>query len=87
MNSSLGSEAGVALLSAEAKEAGRFYVFEGIDGGGKSTVARMLRDKLETTFERETVLTAEPSGSWLGTAPPRAFRWTPAGWPRMPPNC
>jgi dTMP kinase len=66
MNSSLGSEAGVALLSAEAKEAGRFYVFEGIDGGGKSTVARMLRDQLEATFERETVLTAEPSGSWLG---------------------
>ena len=66
MNSSLGSEAGVALLSAEAKDAGRFYVFEGIDGGGKTTVARMLRDKLETTLERETMLTAEPSGSWLG---------------------
>ena len=26
----------------------------------------MLRDKLETTLERETMLTAEPSGSWLG---------------------
>lgn len=56
----------MALLSAEAKDAGRFYVFEGIDGGGKTTVARMLRDKLETTLERETMLTAEPSGSWLG---------------------
>jgi dTMP kinase len=66
MNSSLGSEAGVAHLSAAAKLAGRFYVFEGIDGGGKSTVARMLNDKLLSTFGRETVLTAEPSGSWIG---------------------
>ena len=66
MNSSLGSEAGVAHLSAAAKLAGRFYVFEGIDGGGKSTVARMLNDKMMSAFGRETVLTAEPSGSWIG---------------------
>ena len=66
MNSSLGSEAGVALLTAAAKVNGRFYVFEGIDGGGKSTVAAMLSDKLRETFGRDTVLTAEPSGSWIG---------------------
>lgn len=72
MNSSLGSEAGVAHLAAAAKVTGRFYVFEGIDGGGKSTVARMLRDRLETTFGRDTVLTAEPSGSWIGDCVRRA---------------
>lgn len=66
MNSSLGSEAGVAHLSAAAKVTGRFFVFEGIDGGGKSTIARMLNDQLVTSFGRDTVLTAEPSGSWIG---------------------
>jgi dTMP kinase len=74
MNSSLGSEAGVAHLAAAAKVAGRFYVFEGIDGGGKSTVARMLGDRLETAFCRDTVLTAEPSGSWIGDCVRRANR-------------
>jgi dTMP kinase len=74
MNSSLGSEAGAAYLAAAAKVAGRFYVFEGIDGGGKSTVARMLGDKLETTFGRDIVLTAEPSGSWIGDCVRRANR-------------
>ncbi|MGD0818462.1 MAG: dTMP kinase [Methanomassiliicoccales archaeon] len=72
MNSSLGSEAGVTHLSAAAKIIGRFYVFEGIDGGGKSTIARMLSDKLATTLGRETVLTAEPSGSWIGDCVRRA---------------
>ena len=72
MNSSLGSEAGVTHLSAAAKVAGRFYVFEGIDGSGKSTVARMLNDKLTSTFARDTVLTAEPSGSWIGDCVRRA---------------
>ena len=72
MNSSLGSEAGVTHLSAAAKLAGRFYVFEGIDGGGKSTAARMLNDKLTSTFGRDTILTAEPSGSWIGDCVRRA---------------
>lgn len=74
MNSSLGSEAGVAHLSAAAKVSGRFYVFEGIDGGGKSTIARMLSDKLSATFGRDTVLTAEPSDSWIGDCVRRANR-------------
>lgn len=74
MNSSLGSEAGVAHLSATAKVTGRFYVFEGIDGGGKTTVARMLSDKLAKTFGRDPVLTAEPSGSWIGDCVRRANR-------------
>jgi dTMP kinase len=74
MNSSLGSEAGVTHLAAAAKVAGRFYVFEGIDGGGKSTVASMLGDKLEPTFGRDVVLTAEPSGSWIGDCVRKANR-------------
>jgi dTMP kinase len=74
MNSSLGSEAGVAHLAASAKVAGRFYVFEGIDGGGKSTVARMLGERLETAYGRDTVLTAEPSDSWIGDCVRRANR-------------
>jgi dTMP kinase len=72
MNSSLGSEAGVAHLSVAAKVTGRFFVFEGIDGGGKSTIAKMLNDKLLTSFGRDTVLTAEPSGSWIGDCVRRA---------------
>ena len=72
MNSSLGSEAGFTHQSAAAKLAGRFYVFEGIDGGGKSTAARMLNDKLTSTFGRDTILTAEPSGSWIGDCVRRA---------------
>jgi dTMP kinase len=51
---------------------GRFYVFEGIDGSGKSTVARMLNDKLTSTFGKDTVLTAEPTGSWIGECVRRA---------------
>jgi len=72
MNSSLGSEAGVTHQSAAAKVTGRFYVFEGIDGSGKSTVARMLNDKLTSTFGKDTVLTAEPTGSWIGECVRRA---------------
>ena len=72
MNSSLGSEAGVTHQSAATKVAGRFYVFEGIDGSGKSTVARMLNDKLTSTFGKDTVLTAEPTGSWIGECVRRA---------------
>jgi len=41
---------------------GLFLTFEGIDGSGKSTQCRLLRDSLQTAG-RDCVLTREPGGS------------------------
>lgn len=41
---------------------GRFISFEGIDGSGKSTQARVLADRLQHT-NRTVILTREPGGS------------------------
>ena len=50
---------------------GRFIVLEGIDGTGKSSVSRRLKEWLESQG-REVVLTAEPTQDWLGMAVRRA---------------
>lgn len=44
---------------------GRFLVFEGIDGSGKSTVARMMYERMNAAG-RPSILTAEPTDSWVG---------------------
>lgn len=52
---------------------GRFIVFEGVDGSGKSTVARLAYERL-LAEGKDCVLTAEPSESWLGEAVRKANR-------------
>jgi dTMP kinase len=47
------------------KERGRFIVFEGIDGSGKSTQIRMLAEKLKENG-REVYMTAEPTATVSG---------------------
>lgn len=51
---------------------GRFIVFEGIDGAGKSTQVELLRKKLEAEGRRVSV-TAEPTGLESGRALRRAL--------------
>ena len=49
------------------KRRGRFIVFEGIDGSGKTTQTRLLSAHLEAQG-RVTLLTAEPTGLPTGRA-------------------
>lgn len=49
----------------------RFIVFEGIDGSGKSTVAKAC---LPLLGEATAVLTEEPTNSWLGDAVRRSHK-------------
>ena len=47
--------------------------FEGIDGSGKTTIARRVYRELRRRGVR-AVLTSEPTRSWLGTAVRRSYR-------------
>lgn len=49
-----------------------FVTFEGIDGSGKTTVARSVYETLRSRGER-TFLTAEPTKGWLGDAVRRSY--------------
>ena len=51
--------------AVEVAARGRFLVFEGIDGSGKSTVARLMHERMNAAG-RPSVLTAEPTDSWVG---------------------
>jgi dTMP kinase len=62
------------VQSEVASPHGRFYVFEGIDGAGKSTVAGKVFEILKAGTDREIVLTSEPSDSWLGDCVRRSHR-------------
>lgn len=44
-----------------------FLAIEGIEGSGKSTFSRGLRDRVEKELKKEVVLTREPGATQLGT--------------------
>ena len=46
-------------------ERGAFITIEGPEGGGKTTIAAWLRDRLHEAG-RPVLLTREPGGTWLG---------------------
>ena len=56
----------VEKAAVSAPERGRFYVFEGLDGAGTTTQARLLARWLEAEGRR-VLLTAEPSSGPIGT--------------------
>jgi dTMP kinase len=45
-----------------------FFVLEGLDGAGTTTQARILHDRLQRLFPRGSVLTCEPTDSFIGKA-------------------
>ena len=51
---------------------GAFFVLEGIDGSGKSTVANRLAKLVREELGRDCMVTAEPSTLWTGDAVRRA---------------
>ena len=54
-------------------ERGKFIVFEGIDGSGKSTQARILKDRLEQAGKK-VFLTVEPTNGEAGRLLRRCLR-------------
>lgn len=55
----------IALAMTGSLPSGRFFVFEGIDGSGKSTVSRSFAERLASRGLK-VELTAEPTDTWLG---------------------
>jgi dTMP kinase len=49
----------------EKQEMKRFVTFEGIDGSGKSTIAKLVHKRL-ISEGNDAVLTYEPTDSWIG---------------------
>ena len=50
---------------------GRFIVFEGIDGSGKSSITKAIASKLGSS---EVVTTGEPTDTWIGDAVRRSHK-------------
>ncbi len=59
-------ESDISSDSAVATSSGRFFVFEGIDGSGKTTVAREVSERIEQEVGPRVVQTAEPTSTWMG---------------------
>jgi dTMP kinase len=68
-----GEETTSDVKAISTRGAGKFYVFEGIDGSGKTTVSRRLFEKISQESHREVLLTTEPTDSWLGDAVRRSY--------------
>jgi dTMP kinase len=51
--------------SGEKEKMMQFVTFEGIDGSGKSTVSKLVCEKLQKNGYK-TLLTFEPTDSWIG---------------------
>ncbi|MBI4393946.1 MAG: dTMP kinase [Euryarchaeota archaeon] len=59
-----------------ARTRGRLVTFEGIDGSGKTTIARSVAKELRLRG-REVLVTREPTGSWLGDVVKSSLRNKP----------
>ncbi|NLI73282.1 MAG: dTMP kinase [Euryarchaeota archaeon] len=57
----------------KATTRGQFLVFEGIDGSGKSSIARIIHERMIASG-KPSILTAEPTDNWIGDMIYRANR-------------
>lgn len=62
-----------SIAISDAVGTGKFYVFEGIDGSGKSTVSKHFAERLRDSGRR-VEWTAEPTNGWIGEQVRRANR-------------
>ena len=53
------------MAAGETEEMKRFFTFEGIDGSGKSTISKIVYNKLKNKGF-DVVLTREPTDTWIG---------------------